>query len=517
MHLTYQASITNEDTESLLSLDLFNRMFNMLERRLYVDLIVNKGNVNVLKTTYIQEYGINGRHFNSIKDSIEGKVSALLALNKIALSDIRVKLQKVTTQADAAKNQLNAFKTHCVGLKLTTALKNTRKTLVHAYTNAQQRLQHTQTKLKQLELIAQSKTPPICFGSKNLFNQQHTQDHEAWFKQWDLSRNHTFMLVGSSDEPKSNQNCQLTHLKDNTFEVRVNVRPTETSPALRYVTFNVTIHSGCSAILQALHQGQALSYRFYLQDNGSYKLLISLDKSVQAPKKVSSIQHGIIGVDINAAHLSVSDIDRHGNLQKIFDIPMDYQGTSNDVTTNIIALSVKELISYAKEKGKAIVIEDLDFEEKRKALKSGFNTQYNKMLSGFAYAKITQLIQARGLDAGIEVRTVNPMFTSVIGHYKYQNRYKMTSHQAAAFVIARRGLFSTPGHMYRENYISPELQKHYAFKLPVRKTCKGVFGFWRKMTQLDPQSKKKKQRACALRFNPVDDANVIRMVNSLFV
>jgi hypothetical protein len=63
---------------------------------------------------------------------------------------------------------------------------------------------------------------------------------------------------------------------------------------------------------------------------------------------------------------------------------------------------------------------------------------YARMLSAFAYAAVQQLIQARASDAGIEVRFVDPAFTSVIGRHKFAARYGLSGHQSAACVIARQ-------------------------------------------------------------------------------
>jgi hypothetical protein len=39
----------------------------------------------------------------------------------------------------------------------------------------------------------------------------------------------------------------------------------------------------------------------------------------------------------------------------------------------------------------------------------------------------------------VMVRQVNPAYTSIIGEWKYASYYRITGHQAAALVIARRG------------------------------------------------------------------------------
>ena len=62
----------------------------------------------------------------------------------------------------------------------------------------------------------------------------------------------------------------------------------------------------------------------------------------------------------------------------------------------------------------------------------------SRRLSGFAYAKFFQLLQARCQRDGIDLAKVNPAFTSLIGPTKYARGRAMSTHQAAALVIGRR-------------------------------------------------------------------------------
>ncbi|NCQ52191.1 IS200/IS605 family element transposase accessory protein TnpB [archaeon] len=157
---------------------------------------------------------------------------------------------------------------------------------------------------------------------------------------------------------------------------------------------------------------------------------------------ISSKLLGTVGIDINADHLAVSEVDRFGNLVKSFDVKLNLKGKNSEQATNNIALAVKEITDYALSKNKPIFLEKLNFSSKKKELKNSFNKKYKVMLSSFAYSKIIELIKSRSFDKGIEIIEVNPAYTSKIGKFKYQNLYKLTTHQAAAFVIARRGLLS---------------------------------------------------------------------------
>jgi hypothetical protein len=84
----------------------------------------------------------------------------------------------------------------------------------------------------------------------------------------------------------------------------------------------------------------------------------------------------------------------------------------------------------------------LDFSAKKKSLKARINKNRNKQLSSFAYSKIIELIKARAEDNFIEVREVNPAYTSMIGSIKYSVRSRINVHHGAATCIGRKGLFN---------------------------------------------------------------------------
>jgi len=46
----------------------------------------------------------------------------------------------------------------------------------------------------------------------------------------------------------------------------------------------------------------------------------------------------------------------------------------------------------------------------------------------------------RGLRNGFQIKQINPAYTSVIGRFKYSKKYGLSVHEAAALVIARRGI-----------------------------------------------------------------------------
>jgi len=519
-----QSSIEKIKTQ----LDSVVVLHNIIKRKLYKDIVAyyikNKVNVlpkavvNQFKQDYQLKYNINARQYNAIYTELNGKIASVLELNKSYLEDTKDKIEslhkaiksKQKTLANLVK-KINA-KNYQYNKFDDSNLSNIKTKIYHL----KQKLNKAILKLNKLVEIDKTGNPHLCFGSNKLFRQQFQinsinnltefKNHVDWKKAWVESRNKSFFLLGSSDETLGNTNCQIKHIQNNTYELKVNVNPKEPKLKDRTISFQIEVHNDKNNLIQQAilnnlgkdkSKHQALSYRFY-KSNGSYKVFISLDKSKQQPKIKSIKQLGTIGIDINADHLSITEIDRFGNLIKSWDIQLNLKDKTSAQSLDNIACAVKEITDYAVKVSKSIVIEKLNFSQKKKELKAGYDKKYNVMLSSFAYNKIIQLIKSRSFDKGIEVIEVNPAYTSKIGKFKYQNKYKLTTHQAASFVIARRGLLSyskvvevkdkdgivkekTITVCNKEKTISNRCSKYYSFELPARTIQRKENVYWKEV------------------------------------
>ena len=112
-------------------------------------------------------------------------------------------------------------------------------------------------------------------------------------------------------------------------------------------------------------------------------------------------------------------------------------GKSPHQAKALIGDAVASVVEYARNAGKPIVIEELDFRQKKAALE-GESRRYSRMLSSFSYGKVKAYFISRGYREGVEVHQVNPAYSSVIGRVKFMERYGLSVHQAAALVLARR-------------------------------------------------------------------------------
>ena len=142
----------------------------------------------------------------------------------------------------------------------------------------------------------------------------------------------------------------------------------------------------------------------------------------------------------------------------------------------MIGDAVARVVDYARRAGKPIVIEALDFSDKKAVLK-GESRTYSRMLSSFSYGKALAYFVSRGQRQGVEIRRVNPAYSSVIGRVKFMERYGLSVHQAAALVLARR-LPGCSERIPRRRVAPVGNGGHVAFRVPVRKRVKHVWTYW---------------------------------------
>ncbi|HEC84739.1 MAG TPA: hypothetical protein ENI48_05800 [Thioploca sp.] len=325
---------------------------------------------------------------------------------------------------------------------------------------------------------------------------------EQWKKAWQKARSNQFILIGSKDETAGNQLCVAIPQEDGTLTLQIRMPDALVPKHGKYVSIaGVKFEYGLDIIEAALdenearrflkkiknaqskHYGRAITYRF-LRDKKGWRVFVSTARPLVPIKSLKHI--GTIGIDLNANHIALVETDRFGNPIETETIPLNTVGLSKSQTEALIGEAVKVIVERSEKTLKPVVIEDLDFSQKKSVLKENSSKKNARMLNSFAYTKFRQFIEARALKSGVRVYKVNPAFTSVIGRVKYATRYGLTVHHAAALVIARRLCrFSerAPSSCKDEIFIPNNKGGHVTFSLPVRNRKKHVWSFWRRVSR----------------------------------
>jgi IS605 OrfB family transposase len=436
---TYQARLVIADDAPLRA---YAGVFSRSLRSLHASR--RSGSV-LAKPRFMRTFGLTSRQYNAVKFSLDGIESSIVELRPGRIADLQQRIKaadkKLAKLLDPKPAKPKKTKQSASRKSVTRTFEDLRARAVREAESRAFKI-HNVTRRREdlarrLAALEAEGHPRICFGSRKLFNAQHHlaengfKSHEDWLARWQARRDAQFFVLGSKDESGGCQGCVMTHLGGNQFALKLRLD----GKAKRHITLEVSFAYGVDHLLAALEAGQAMSYRFRLDDKG-WRVFAST--AVIAAPTFSDVRLGVIGVDFNVGFVSVSETDRFGNVVAGQDVPMVTAERSKHATQTAISIAVADIIAIACKAQKPISIEYLDF-AKKKAQLSYASPGKQRMLSAFAYRRFAQTIGARAHDAGIEVLEVRAAYSSKIGAQKYARRYGLSGHRAAALVLARRG------------------------------------------------------------------------------
>lgn len=387
------------------------------------------------------------RTVNAIRIDIKGKMAAYLELKKKELKEAGIKKGTVRKKINELKAEINKLKpkvrdNKCSDKELIFYKKNK----ISLYYK-QNKLNKINFRIKKLQNIIKNKIYSIGFGSKKMFRKQYLlkennyKSHEKWYNDYLKARDKNIFYLGSGDESAGNQLCQLQYSKEtDEFTLKLRKEKNYSLEKENYLYIkNVNFKYMGDLIKQKIIQGgEALSYRFHRINNKWYfQCMFSISFEDYSTRS----SYGVIGLDYNDGFIELSETSEDGNLINLKHYPLDFHGTGNKAK-NEIRNVVKDIAEYALTKGKDIVIEELDFVEAKAGAEKGKNEyekNFNRMLHAFDYHRYIETMENCCHRKRINLIKVNPCNTSKIGKEKYSGFKKLTVHQAASYVIARRG------------------------------------------------------------------------------
>ena len=460
------------------ALSAYAELYGKVQRKLFADVAAGESAVSK-KREYIEEHGIPARLFNAVRVTLDGKVSAVRESQLLQLDSLRRRIVRAEKQVVKAEQLCRWRQVH----------------------EKRGRLVNLKFRLSLLEADLAAGRVRLCFGSKKLWRKQYDlkangyASHEAWLDDWRAARSDEFFVLGSRDETAGCQLCVASVNDDGTLTLRLRMPDSLAGRHGKYLVVpNVRFASGHDVVLAALGSnteyavyrrehgekaarattlGQAISYRFK-RDVKGWRVFVTTE--LPAVEVTTDRRRGAIGVDLNADHLAMSETDASGNYVKAWRVPLVTYGKSNHQAEALIGDAVAGVVGYARGAGKPLVVEKLDFREKKAALE-GESRKYSRMLSGFSYGKIKAYFLSRGYREGIEIIEVNPAYSSVVGRVKFMERYGLTVHQAAALALARRLLGCSE--RIPSRWVCPVGSGvQVAFTVPVRKRVKHVWTYW---------------------------------------
>ena len=307
------------------------------------------------------------------------------------------------------------------------------KKLKHRICMIESRCNRTQSKLNKIKMMISEHNPSVCFGSKNLFYKQYSvykNEHLNWKNVFDKRRSPGMTITGRKDAKQGNfvfkYDTKTNHLTYTSMKGKTIILPNVVFPyGQNYVD---------EAVMRPKKQRTAIAWRLELSGND---VLVKCMIELPEIRKNDYYADGCISFDMNVDNISVSELDRNGNLlmHKVIPFHLDYKTSGQ--RTQLLSLALDEVFHIAQKAKKPVAMEDIS-KIKQEYLYQ--NKKLNRILSSFAYQKIDELTASKSYKYGIGVYKVNPAFTSQIGKIKYMRHYGLTVHEAASFVIGRRAM-----------------------------------------------------------------------------
>ena len=259
----------------------------------------------------------------------------------------------------------------------------------------------------------------LCFGGRKLWRGQYNLEangygsHEEWLAGWRDARDGEFFVLGSRDESGGCQLCVAAIADDGSLTLRLRMPDCLAGQHGKYVviegvkfaTATARCWRPCRPTWSSRSAGAGTAkglpgQRFWVRQYRTASSGMRRDGGCSSPLTcpvpvVTDQRRGAIGVDLNAGHLAVTETDSSGNWLRSWRVPLVTYGRSSHRADALIGDSVAGVVEHARQAGKPVVIERLDFKRKKAALE-GESRRYSRMLSSFSYGKIKAYFIYRG-------------------------------------------------------------------------------------------------------------------------
>ena len=459
------------------ALSAYARLFGLCERRLFALIAPKKDPVEPrpepaeVKAEFCEVYGITSRQLNAVRFQVEGKIAAVQKQREGLIEEMKARIKKAEAVVEKLRKpagtpvgrRRRGFRPRKRSQAETRREKKARLSQLH---QKRRRLGALKQRLASMQADHEKGIVRIAFGTCKLFQAQFGDGYEShahWYQDWQQARSGQFFVLGSRDETSGCQGCVATINDDESLDLRVRLPDAvaedasiETVNKKYLVLKGVTFAYGHREVLQALQcsklifdgqrkkrDGVAISYRFIRgEKHGAPVWYAHVTVDVTAPPIITRREAGVVAIDFNSDHLARAELDRFGNLVDYGRIPTNLRYKSSGQRDAILGDAVTQVVNQAAAAGKPIVIEKLDFAEKKAALED-VDRRRARMLSSLAYSKFHRFIKAAAFRAGVEVIEVDAAYTSVIGLINYAQIMGISTHIAAAYVIGRRGMNMT--------------------------------------------------------------------------
>jgi len=267
---------------------------------------------------------------------------------------------------------------------------------------------------------------PIVFGTKKLFRERILGKISR--EEFKIRRDSSFSCIGK----KQRTNLNLKILSDKTIKIRTFSKHTRRKWQIIPMSVNHVQEKWFQEILKADKYAVTVKRKCL---KGEVRYFVHVSYELSTPKPNYGFENGAIGLDFNYGFCALTNVDHNGKLLSYHKISFDnLHNYRKDKRDDYISYKMDKVVNYCNNKGKGIVVENLQFEQE-----FSYNKKRNRKLCNLKTTAL-QLLERKCKKRGVSFRQVFPGYTSIIGKYKYSGLRNLSVHHLASYVIARRGL-----------------------------------------------------------------------------
>ncbi|MFD5648558.1 IS200/IS605 family accessory protein TnpB-related protein [Streptomyces sp. NPDC127039] len=304
----------------------------------------------------------------------------------------------------------------------------------------------------------------VVRGGKRLARARHhltaaSRTEARWRERWEAARSFV-QADGESGKRFGNETIRISPDGEVSIRLPAPFARLANAPHGRYVL---------TSRIRFAHRGQewadhvaanrAVAYRIHHDvSRGRWYVTASWQKpATPTVPLAAALTEGVIGVDVNADHLTAWRLDRHGNpTGHPRRFPYDLTGPADHRDAQL-RHALTRLLHWVTTCGvKAIAVENLDFTAEKTREKHGRRKRFRQLISGMPTTRLRARLASMADQAGVTIIAVDPAYTSKWGAQHWQKPLtsttrKTTRHDAASIAIGRRA----QGHPIRRRTAPP--------------------------------------------------------------
>jgi IS605 OrfB family transposase len=269
---------------------------------------------------------------------------------------------------------------------------------------------------------------PVVFGTKKLFRDRIRGNISK--EELKIKRDASFSCIGKKQHGVKNLNIKV--LPDKTIKIRTFFKQKERKWLITPISVNHVQERWLQEILTADKYTATVKRKLF---QGKIRYFVHISYEIPEPTPHYDYKHGAIGMDFNYNCVALTNVNKNGNILSHHKITFrDVYTYRKDKRNDFISYKMDKIVNYCINKGKGIVVEDLQFDQE-----FSYNKKRNRKLSNMKTTAL-KLLERKCKKCGVSFRKVFPGYSSIVGRYKYLRLHNLSTHILASYVIARRGL-----------------------------------------------------------------------------